>query len=63
MTDLRRLTQSQIVRQMKRRGVRQVDIAERAGCAVSRVNDVLRRVAPDNALTERVWGALEEALA
>ena len=58
----RRLPKFAIVSHLKRAGVRQVEIARRAGTTQSTVSRVLSRTIRDTEIAERVWQEVERAL-
>ena len=60
---VRRLSRFQIAARLKERGVTQGQIAHQAGCSVGYVNQVIAGRSVRTTLTERVWAALERALA
>ena len=60
---VRSLPRWQIVARLKGRRVRQRDIAERVGVSTTYVNLVIARRMKPSAKTEKVWRAIERALA
>lgn len=63
MTEARGLTRSQLVAAIKRRGIRQLTIAQRAGVSQGYVSNVWRRRFRGSDKSERVWRVTEEMLA
>ena len=59
---IRHLPRYQIVARLKRRGVRQRDIAQATGTTTGYVSYVLSRRAGATPLAERVWREVEAAL-
>ena len=65
MTSVRRMPRWQITLALKKKRVRQMDIAQRSGCSDSFVNKVISRQYRGSVPTvkaEKVWRALEEVL-
>jgi predicted transcriptional regulator len=60
---VRSLPAWQITERLRKRGIRQWDIAKAVGCSQAYVSDVINRRRRRGAAVELTWRAVEEALA